>query len=135
MSSISLVHQPSFLTVCAGWTQNPTESKVRSPKWPHPLPALTHGRKRNHVVHVYSCHHLAARREDCSLNFKLRDHPHQRLLVPTGRFQDIFSSVSSSSLMLPPQEVRSDGLKVVGSMPHRTGKRANQANMLGFVFR
>lgn len=95
-----------------------TESKVRSPKWPHPLPAFTHGRKRNHVVHVYSCHHLAAPREDCSLNFKPCDHPHKRLLVPTGGFQDIFSSVSSSSLMRPLQEVMSDVLKVMESSPH-----------------
>lgn len=128
MSSISLVHQPPISCLISHsfcWTQNPTESKVRSLKWPRPLPAFTRGRKRNHVVHVYSCHHLAARREDCSLNFKLHDHPHKHLLVPTGGFQDIFSSVSSSSLMLPSQEVVSDVLKVMGSIPHldrKTGR-------------
>lgn len=44
-------------------------------------------------------------RLDSSLNFKLGQRPSTYLLVPTGGLQDAFSSVPSSGLTLPSQEV------------------------------
>ena len=43
---------------------------------------------------------LVSPRLDRSLNFKLAERPRTYLLVPTGGFQDTFSSVPSSSLTL-----------------------------------
>lgn len=111
-----------------------TESKVRSPKWPHPLPAFTHGRKRNHVVHVYSCHHLAAPRDDAPWTLS-------SAIIPTSACWFRLGAFKISSHQFPHQV--SCGLyrkwwvmcwRWWGSAHTWTGKWANQANVLEFVF-